>query len=205
MTQHQNLDVLGGVGAGEQCEPARDAGTAQHQRAHRRMQPVGADHQVEPSGRAAFEPQLRVVGYGRDGAAEDVLDVVAGGGVQDLAHVVPHDLNMAAGDGAHQPPDVDGDRTAGALAPHRDAFGAGAALGHRVEQAGASADLCEQDGSAADAKYSVTTECSELVRRPRPGSAGDIVRVSDGESRVYLLASEFDMASPPRSMCATTT
>jgi len=35
-----------------------------------------------------------------------------------------------------------------------------------------------------------------LGREAPPGERGDMVRVSDGRARVYLLPSEFDLASP---------
>ena len=35
-----------------------------------------------------------------------------------------------------------------------------------------------------------------LGQKAPPGERGDLVRVSDGRTRVYLLPSEFDMASP---------
>jgi hypothetical protein len=58
------------------------------------VQAVGADHQVEALRRALLERDLAVCGDRRDGVAEDVLDVVGGGGVQDLAQVVTHDLDV---------------------------------------------------------------------------------------------------------------
>lgn len=52
------------------------------------------------------------------------------------------------------------------------------------------------DGTSPDALTVVRLLQNPLGEEAPPGERGDMVRVSDGEARVYLLASEFDMATP---------
>jgi hypothetical protein len=52
------------------------------------------------------------------------------------------------------------------------------------------------DDAEADGLTVVRLLQNPLGEQAPPGERGDMVRVSDGESRVYLLAGEFDMASP---------
>ena len=51
-------------------------------------------------------------------------------------------------------------------------------------------------GSSADVLTVVRLLQNPLGEEAPPGERGDMVRVSDGEARVYLLASEFDMVTP---------
>jgi hypothetical protein len=74
---------------------------AERQRPHPRVHPVGAHDQVEGSRLAALEGGLQTVvalGDVGDGVVEDVLDVVAGGRVEDTDQVAAQDLEL--GDGA---------------------------------------------------------------------------------------------------------
>ena len=52
------------------------------------------------------------------------------------------------------------------------------------------------DGTSPDVLTVVRLLQNPLGEEAPPGERGDMVRVSDGESRVYLLASEFDTISP---------
>ena len=66
-------------------------------RPQRRVQPVGADHQVEAPPVAAREGDVypvRVLGELGDPVAEDVLDIVAGVVVQHLGEVSAQDLYL---------------------------------------------------------------------------------------------------------------
>src|SRR6516164_5496751 len=58
------------------------------------VQPVGADDDVECARRGVLEGHLAVVFDRRDRVAEQVLHVVAGGVVVDLAEIVAHDLHV---------------------------------------------------------------------------------------------------------------
>ena len=65
--------------------------------AHPGMQPVGAHHEMEGARRRPLEgyrDAVRGVGQARDGIVEDVLDVVAGGLVQDAHQVAADDLEV---------------------------------------------------------------------------------------------------------------
>ena len=69
--------------------------------AHVRVQPVGAYHQVERACRGPLEGDLHRVGglaEAGDGIAEDVLDVVPGGLVQDAGQVPPNDFYVGGVD-----------------------------------------------------------------------------------------------------------
>lgn len=71
------------------------------QRAGARVQPVGAGHQVEAARPAAVEGDPHVVGgllQGGDRVAENILDLPAGGLVQQAGQVVPEDLQIARAD-----------------------------------------------------------------------------------------------------------
>jgi hypothetical protein len=56
------------------------------------------------------------------------------------------------------------------------------------------------DGTSRDVSVGMLTVVrllqNPLGREAPPGERGDLVRVSDGRARVYLLPSEFDSASP---------
>jgi Ribosomal protein L9, N-terminal domain len=56
------------------------------------------------------------------------------------------------------------------------------------------------DGTSRDVSVGMLTVVrllqNPLGREAPPGEHGDMVRVSDGRARVYLLPSEFDSASP---------
>ena len=52
------------------------------------------------------------------------------------------------------------------------------------------------DGPTADALSVVRLLQNPLGEQAPPGERGDLVRVSDGAARVYLLANEFESASP---------
>ena len=52
------------------------------------------------------------------------------------------------------------------------------------------------DGTSPDELTVVRLLQNPLGEEAPPGERGDMVRVSDGEARLYLLASEFDMISP---------
>jgi hypothetical protein len=81
-----------------------------------RVQPVGADHDVEPAWRRALEGHLAVGGDGRDRVAEQILDLVAAGVVVRLTEVISHDLYVTVGCGADRLGEIDADRLPGALA-----------------------------------------------------------------------------------------
>jgi len=70
------------------------------------VQAVGADNPVVSLLPAVLERHLAVVAHRGDGVAEDVLGVVAGGLVEDLAEVVPHDLGVPVGERAHDVADL---------------------------------------------------------------------------------------------------
>jgi hypothetical protein len=52
------------------------------------------------------------------------------------------------------------------------------------------------DGAPGDALTVVRILQNPLGQEAPPGERGDMVQVSDGRTRIYLLPSEFDMASP---------
>ena len=80
------------------------------------MQPVGADHDVEPARRRTLERDLAVGGGGCDRVAEQVLNMVAAGVVVSLAEIVAHDFHVPVGYGADGLRDIDADRLPRALA-----------------------------------------------------------------------------------------
>ena len=92
---------------------------AEDQAPNVRVQPVGADDDVEPAWRCVLEGHLAVGGDGRDRVAEEVLDVIAAGVVVDLAEIVAHDLHVPVGYGADDLGEIDADRPPCALAIHR--------------------------------------------------------------------------------------
>lgn len=73
------------------------------------MQTVGADDDVEGARRGVPERHGAVVLDGGDRVAEQVLDVVTGGVVVDLAEVVAHDLHVPVGAGGIDLGEVDVD------------------------------------------------------------------------------------------------
>ena len=75
-------------------EPGEVGFLAEGQAPHVGVQPVGADDDVELAGGGMLERHLAVMLDRRDRVAEQVLDVVAAGGVVDLAEVVAHDLHV---------------------------------------------------------------------------------------------------------------
>jgi hypothetical protein len=89
------------------------------------MQTVGADHEIETAASTAVEGDRTVRGYGGDPVAEDVLHVVAGGVVADLAEVVAHDFDVPVRGGAEHLPEVDLDRSGGTLTGHDQPVRAG--------------------------------------------------------------------------------
>ena len=70
--------------------PGRRPGRARSSAARRRRRPG------RTAGRPALERHRAVLADGGDRVVEDVLDVVAGGVVEDLAQVVAHDLDVAS-------------------------------------------------------------------------------------------------------------
>jgi ribosomal protein L9 len=52
------------------------------------------------------------------------------------------------------------------------------------------------DGASSGTLKIVRILQNPLGQEAPPGERGDMVQVSDGRTRVYLLPSEFDMASP---------
>ena len=75
---------------------------AEDQAAHVGVQPVRADDEVEAARRPRSNVTSPSVGDRGDRVAEEVLDVVAGGVVEDLAQVVAHDLDVPVGHRAEQ-------------------------------------------------------------------------------------------------------
>jgi hypothetical protein len=84
---------------------------AGHLGAHARVQRVGAHDQVEAARLAVLEGDaVAALGELGDGVVEDVVDVVAGGPVEDVDQVAADGLEL--GDGAAESPS----RSAGILA-----------------------------------------------------------------------------------------
>jgi hypothetical protein len=105
------------------------------------VQPVGADHEVEPTEPAVFEGHRTVGGDPGDPVAEYVLHVIAGGVVVDLAEVVAHDLDVAVGRRAEHLGEVDLDRSRRALPRHDQPVRAGGELLDAMENPHALGDL----------------------------------------------------------------
>jgi hypothetical protein len=100
---------------------------AEDQPAHVGVQPVGADDQVEAPRWAELEADLDPVAIlvqGPDRVAEAVVDVVAGGLVEDGGELAAHDLHVPVRDPGDQPADVHLDGPA-ARALHHDQLGLG--------------------------------------------------------------------------------
>ena len=97
-------------------EPGEPRLLTEDQAPNIRVQPVGADHDVEPTRRCMLECHLAVGGDGRDRVAEQILDLVAAGFVVDLAKVVAHDLHVPIRRGTNDLGEIDPCRTVPALA-----------------------------------------------------------------------------------------
>ena len=80
---------------------------AEDEAANVRVQPVGADDDVERARRRVLEGHVAVGGDGRDRVAEQVLDVVTAGVVVGLAEIVAHDLHVPVGCGAGEFGEID--------------------------------------------------------------------------------------------------
>lgn len=105
----------------------------EHQLPDAGVQPVRADHQIELPCRAPRERHGAVRADCGDVISEQILDGVAARVVEDLAQVVPHDLDVPVRQRGGQLVVVDLRWAAGAPAVEDDPLGAGGVGHHGVE------------------------------------------------------------------------
>lgn len=148
------------------------------------MQAVGADDDVEGACLGALERHGAVVLDLGDRVAEQVLDVVAGGVVVDLAEVVAHDLHVPVGAGGVDLGEVDVGGPRPAFSVQRQAGGSGGQgldagqdahlrrdLHRRTEQVdGVAAGFAQRRGALDDGD--VEAVAGQPVRQHRAGDAG---------------------------------